>query len=99
MAGRGALRGYQRLQLRQSAFDMEFRDWVVAALNKDMPFSEFTIEQIAGDMLPNATVEQKVATGFHRNTMKNEEGGVDQMEARWETLLDRVNTTATVWLG
>jgi hypothetical protein len=77
----------------------KFRDWVVNALNSDMPFSQFTIEQIAGDMLPNATQDQKVATGFHRNTMRNEEGGVDRDEARWETLLDRANTTATVWLG
>ena len=64
-----------------------------------MPFDQFTVEQIAGDMLPNATVEQKIATGFHRNTMTNEEGGVDPEESRYEVLVDRVNTTATVWLG
>ncbi len=77
----------------------KYRDWLINALNKDMPFDQFTIEQIAGDMLPNATVEQKIATGFHRNTLLNQEGGVDPEEARWETIVDRVNTTATVWLG
>jgi len=77
----------------------KFRDWVIQALNKDMPFDQFTIEQIAGDMLPDAAQDQKIATGFHRNTMVNEEGGVDKMEARWETMLDRVHTTATVWMG
>ena len=77
----------------------KYRDWVIDALNQDMSFRQFTIEQIAGDMLPEATPEQKVATGFHRNTLLNQEGGVDDEEARWETLVDRVNTTATVWLG
>ncbi|HYE75185.1 MAG TPA: DUF1549 domain-containing protein, partial [Blastocatellia bacterium] len=77
----------------------KYRDWVINALNKDMPFDQFTIEQLAGDMLPNATTDQLIATGFHRNTMLNQEGGVDDEEARWETLVDRVNTTATVWLG
>jgi hypothetical protein len=77
----------------------KYRDWVIEALNRDLSFRDFTIEQIAGDMLPNATVEQRIATGFHRNTLLNQEGGVDDEEARWETLVDRVNTTATVWLG
>lgn len=77
----------------------KYRDWVIDALNQDMSFRQFTIEQIAGDMLPDATLEQRVATGFHRNTLLNQEGGVDDEEARWETLVDRVNTTATVWLG
>ncbi len=76
-----------------------YRDWVIQALNRDMPFTRFTIEQLAGDLMPNATLGQKIATGFHRNTMTNEEEGVDREEARWETLLDRVGTTATVWLG
>ena len=57
------------------------------------------IEQIAGDMLPNATTDQRIASGFHRNTQLNQEGGIDVEEARWEALVDRVNTTATVWLG
>ncbi|MDQ3650236.1 MAG: PSD1 and planctomycete cytochrome C domain-containing protein, partial [Acidobacteriota bacterium] len=77
----------------------KYRDWVIDALNKDMPFDQFTVEQIAGDMLPGATAEQKIASGFHRNAMLNEEGGVDPEEARWETNVDRVNTTSTVWLG
>ncbi|MFN8008724.1 MAG: DUF1549 domain-containing protein [Terriglobia bacterium] len=76
-----------------------YRDWVINALNQDMPFTEFTIEQIAGDLLPEATIEQKIATGFHRNTMTNEEGRVDKEEARWMQIVDRVNTTASVWLG
>ena len=77
----------------------KYRDWVIQALNQDMPFDQFTIEQIAGDMLPNPTIDQSIATGFHRNTMFNEEGGVDKEEAHWENLVDRVSTTATVWLG
>lgn len=77
----------------------KYRDWVINAFNRDMPYDQFTIEQIAGDMLPNATESQKIATGFHRNTMYNEEGGVDKDEAYFEVLVDRVNTTATVWLG
>jgi mono/diheme cytochrome c family protein len=77
----------------------KYRDWVIDALNRDMPFDTFTIEQIAGDMLPNATVDQKIASGFHRNAMTNEEGGVDPEESLYEVLVDRANTTATVWLG
>ena len=77
----------------------KYRDWVIDALNRDMPFDRFTIEQIAGDMLPNATPEQRVASGFHRNAMTNEEGGIDPEEAHYEVLVDRVNTTAAVWLG
>lgn len=76
-----------------------WRDWVINSLNADMPFDEFTIEQIAGDLMPNATRDQLIATGFHRNTMLNEEGGVDPEEYRYYALVDRVNTTATVWLG
>jgi hypothetical protein len=77
----------------------KYRDWVVDALNSDMPFDRFTIEQIAGDMLPDATRDQTIASGFHRNAMTNEEGGIDPEEALYEVLVDRVNTTATVWLG
>lgn len=76
-----------------------YRDWVINALNADMPFDQFTIEQIAGDMLPNATLSQRIATGFHRNTMLNEEGGIDPLEFRYYAVVDRVNTTATAWLG
>ena len=77
----------------------KYRDWVIDALNRDLPFDQFTIEQIAGDMLPNATIDQKIATGFHRNAMTNEEGGVDPDESLYEVLVDRTNTTAVVWLG
>jgi len=76
-----------------------YRDWVIRALNDDMPFDRFTVEQIAGDMLPGATPAQRVATGFHRNTMINEEGGIDVEEFRFAALVDRVATTGTVWLG
>ncbi len=76
-----------------------YRDWVINAYNAGMPFDQFTIEQIAGDLLPNATVEQKVATGFNRNTMINEEGGADPQEYRFYSMVDRVHVTATTWLG
>lgn len=76
-----------------------YRDWVIHALNADMPFDQFTLEQIAGDMLPNATLDQKVATGFHRNTMLNEEGGIDPLEFRFHAMTDRVATTGATWLG
>ncbi|MCA9206938.1 MAG: DUF1549 domain-containing protein, partial [Planctomycetales bacterium] len=76
-----------------------YRDWVINALNADMPFDQFTIEQLAGDMLPNATIEQRIATGFHRNTMLNEEGGIDPLEFRFYAMTDRVQTTGTTWLG
>jgi hypothetical protein len=76
-----------------------YRDWVINAMNQDLPFDQFVIEQYAGDLLPNATQQQRVATGFHRNTMINQEGGVDQEEFRVESVIDRVNTTGTVLLG
>src|SRR5262245_39747186 len=77
----------------------KYRDGVIHELNRGIPFDRFTIEQIAGDMLPNPTTDQLIASGFHRNAMTNEEGGVDPEETRYEVLVDRVNTTATVWLG
>src|SRR5205814_2250379 len=77
----------------------KFRDWVIGAINADMPFDEFTIEQLAGDLLPDATAEQVVATGFHRNTLTNEEGGTDPEQFRVESIIDRVNTTGSVFLG
>ena len=76
-----------------------YRDWVIRALNGDMPYDQFTIEQLAGDMLPDATQEQKTATGFHRNTQLNEEGGIDPLEFRFYAAVDRVATTGTVWMG
>lgn len=76
-----------------------YRDWVINAINAGMPYDQFTIEQIAGDMLPDATQAQRIATGFHRNTMLNEEGGIDPLEFRFHAMTDRVATTGSVWLG
>ncbi len=76
-----------------------YRDWVIRALNDDLPFDEFTIRQIAGDMLPEPAIDDLVATGFHRNTMLNEEGGIDPLEFRYLAVVDRVGTTGTTWLG
>jgi len=77
----------------------KYRDWVIDAVNRDLPFDRFTIEQLAGDLLPNATTEQKIATGFHRNTQINQEGGIDLEQFRVEGVVDRVNTTGTAFLG
>ncbi len=76
-----------------------YRDWVIEALNRDLSYRDFTIEQVAGDMLAEPTVEQRIATGFHRNSQLNQEGGIDVEEQRFESLVDRVATTGTVWLG
>ncbi|WP_237607300.1 PSD1 and planctomycete cytochrome C domain-containing protein [Roseimaritima sediminicola] len=76
-----------------------YRDWVVDAFNQDMPFDTFTIEQLAGDLLPSATERQRIATGFHRNTQINQEGGIDREQFRVDSVFDRVATTGTVWLG
>lgn len=76
-----------------------YRDWVIRAVNDDMPFDQFSIEQLAGDLLPKASPAQLVATGFHRNTLVNQEGGTDPEQFRNEAVVDRVNTTGAVWLG
>lgn len=76
-----------------------WRDWVVKAFNDDLPFDQFTILQLAGDLLPNATDEQKIASGFNRNHMQNGEGGAIAEEQRFVTLFDRIDTTATTWLA
>ena len=76
-----------------------YRDWVINALNRDLPFDQFTVDQLAGDLLPNATRDQKVATGFNRNTLTNTEGGTDDEEFRHEAIVDRVNTTMSVWMA
>jgi len=76
-----------------------YRDWVIDAVNADKPFDDFVVEQLAGDLLPEATRAQRVATGFHRNTMINQEGGIDKEEFRIEGVVDRVNTTGAVFLG
>ena len=76
-----------------------YRDYVINAFNHDLPFDQFTIEQLAGDLLPTPTVQQRVATAFHRNTMTNNEGGTDDEEYRVASVIDRVNTTWIVWQG
>ncbi|MCC9606205.1 PSD1 and planctomycete cytochrome C domain-containing protein [Blastopirellula sp. JC732] len=88
--------GFQRDDLRDV---WAYRDWVIRAMNDDMPFDQFTIEQVAGDLLPNATESQRIATGFHRCTPTNVEAGSLPEETRIEQVLDRVNTTGAVWLG
>ncbi|MEO1983901.1 MAG: PSD1 and planctomycete cytochrome C domain-containing protein [Fuerstiella sp.] len=76
-----------------------YREWVINAINLDLPFDQFTIEQLAGDLLDEPTLEQKIATGFHRNTLRNTEAGVDLELYRTKEIVDRVNTTGMVWLG
>ncbi|MBJ42833.1 MAG: hypothetical protein CMJ80_06050 [Planctomycetaceae bacterium] len=76
-----------------------YRDWVIDALNRGLAFDQFTIEQLAGDLLPNPTLQQLIATAFHRNTMTNSEGGTDDEEFRSAAIVDRVNTTMQVWMG
>lgn len=88
--------GFQADQLRDS---WAFRDWVIEAMNADLPFDRFTVEQIAGDLLPAATAAQRVATGFHRTPTCNVEAGVHPEENRVNQVVDRVNTTGLVWLG
>lgn len=87
-------KGYERDVYRNI---WRYRDWVIRSFNEDKPFDQFTIEQLAGDMLPNATDEQLIATAFHRNTMNNDEGGTEDEEFRVAALIDRVNTTWEVW--
>ena len=88
--------GYESDPLRSM---WKYREWVIEAFNRNLPFDQFTVEQLAGDMLPNPTLDQKIASGFNRNTMINMEGGVDAEETRIESVVDRTNTTATIWLG
>ena len=90
-------RGYGSDPLRPNMW--RYRDWVIDALNRNMPFDRFTVEQLAGDMLPDATSGQKMATAFHRNTMTNTEGGTDDEEFRVAAVKDRVDTTIQVWMG
>lgn len=88
--------GFQRDDLREL---WPYRDWVIRALNDDMPFDRFTLEQIAGDLLPEANESTRIATGFHRCTTTNVEAGSEPEETRINQVMDRVNTTAAVWLG
>jgi len=89
--------GYEKDNHRPDAW--RYRDWVIDAINRDLPFDAFTIEQLAGDLLPEATPEQQLATAFHRQTLTNTEGGVDQEEFRVAAVMDRTETLGTVWLG
>jgi mono/diheme cytochrome c family protein len=89
--------GYEKDRSRPWAW--RFRQWVIEALNRDIPFDEFTIDQLAGDLLPNRTLDTLVATGFNRNTLTNREGGTDPEQFRDEQVLDRAATLGTVWLG
>ena len=88
--------GYQ-VDLARSIWP--YREWVINAFNRNLPFDQFTIEQLAGDLLPYATLEQKIATGFNRNTKINDEGGGDEEEYRTKAVKDRVATLGTTWLG
>jgi hypothetical protein len=76
-----------------------WRDWVISAFNRNQPFDQFTIDQLAGDLLPQATQDQLIATAFHRNTMTQNEGGTSDEEFRNAAIIDRVNTTMAVWMG
>ncbi|MFM7102913.1 MAG: DUF1549 domain-containing protein, partial [Verrucomicrobiota bacterium] len=89
--------GYGSDPLRPNVWP--YRDWVIRALNRNLPYDRFTLEQLAGDLLPGATEEQQVATAFHRNTMTNTEGGTDDEEWRVAAVKDRANVTAQVWMG
>src|SRR5580658_3557069 len=89
--------GYEKDLSRPWAW--RYRQWVIDALNRDEPFDQFTIQQIAGDLLPSAGTDDRVATGFLRNSLTNREGGVDRNEARFEQIINRTNTVSTTWLG
>ncbi|MBM3760279.1 MAG: DUF1553 domain-containing protein [Acidobacteria bacterium] len=89
--------GFEKDLPRQHSW--RWRNYVIDSLNFDKPFNQFTIEQLAGDQLPNPSLEQKVATGFHRNTLINREAGVTRAEDRFDTLVNRVSTTSTTWMG
>jgi len=89
--------GYEKDSRRPHAW--RWREWVIQALNRDLPFDQFTVEQIAGDLAPAAAIEQRIATGFHRNTPTNREGGVNIEMFRFEQVVDRASTVGTVWLG
>ena len=76
-----------------------YRDWVINAYNQNMPFDQFAIDQLAGDMLPDSTIEDKVATGFLRNSMLNEEGGIDPEQFRIQGIIERMDVLGKAFLG
>jgi hypothetical protein len=89
--------GYEKDNPRPNAW--RYRDWVIDAINRDLPFDQFTVEQLAGDLLPDATSMQRLATAFHRQTLTNTEGGADQEQFRVEANFDRTETTSAVWMA
>jgi hypothetical protein len=89
--------GYEKDRPRPNAW--RYRDWVIEAINEDLPYDQFTVEQLAGDLLPEATPKQRLATAFHRQTLTNTEGGTDQEQWRVAAVMDRLETTGSVWLG
>ena len=89
--------GYGSDPLRKTCF--RYRDWVIQAFNRNLPYDQFTIEQLAGDLLPHPTTDQLIATSFNRNTMTNTEGGTDREEFRTAAVKDRVETSVQVWMG
>jgi len=89
--------GYEKDSPRPYAW--RYRDWLINAINEDLPYDQFVIQQIAGDLLPGATLAQRTATGFHRNTLTNREGGIDPEEDRVKQAVDRTNTTGAVFMG
>ena len=89
--------GYTSDEVRPNAW--RWREWVIGALNKNVPFDKFTLQQLAGDLLPGSTIDDRVATGFYRNTLRNNEGGIDPEHDRVKRTVDRTNTVAQVWLG
>lgn len=89
--------GYEKDKPRPDAW--RYRDWVIRAINEDLAYDQFTIEQLAGDLLPAASAEQRLATAFHRQTLTNTEGGVDKEEFRVEATFDRTETTGAIWMG
>lgn len=97
LARYGDSQGYQKDHLRRTIW--RYRDWVIDAFNKDLPFDQFTIDQLAGDLLPEPTDNQVLATAFHRNTNTNDEGGTDDEEFRVVAVIDRLNTTYEIWQG
>ena len=89
--------GYEKDNPRPNAW--KYRDWVIRVINQDLPFDQFTVEQLAGDLLPNASDDQKLATAFHRQTLTNTEGGTNREQWRVAAVMDRTETTGSVWLG
>lgn len=89
--------GYERDDVRPNAW--RYRDWVVEAINRDLPYDRFIVEQLAGDLIPDATTDQRIAAGFNRMNVQNNESGINKEDYRNREIVDRINTTATAFLG